>query len=149
MSGVVVTHIDDADDPLMTGTHAGSSGASVLSDPGADFKSCGVDPNVGQLVLNSTDGSEGVVIAVTEDTVTCTLAGGTNNTWSNGDTYIILKTETEDSSISQHWTDRRFGQKTTNPADLDEDGVFHADADLDQEDDEIFGPNQPERHYRG
>lgn len=155
MSGVAVTHIDaarDADDNitgLMTGTHKGADGASVLYDPGADFRSCGVDKNVAQLVLNDTDSSEGVVTASTEDTVTCTLAGGTNNTWANGDTYIILKTGTEDSAISQHWTDRRFGQKTTNPADLDEDGVFHADADIDEEDDEVFGPGQPERHYRG
>lgn len=155
MSGVSVTHLDaarDADDNivgLMTGTHRGADGVSVLYDPGADFKSCGVDPNVGQLVLNDTDGSEGVVTAVTEDTVTCTLAGGTDNDWDNGDTYIILKTDTEDSTISQHWTDRRFGQKVVNPNQLDEDGVFPADVDIDEEDDEVFGPNQPEKHYRG
>ena len=155
MSGVSVTHLDaarDADDNivgLMTGTHKGADGVSVLSDPGADFKSNGVHPTVAQLVLNDTDGSEGVVTAVTEDTVTCALTGGTNATWTNGDTYIILKTGTEDGVISQHWTDRRFGQKTTNPADLDDDGVFHADADIDEEDDEVFGPGQPEFHYRG
>ena len=149
MSGVPVTHIDDADAPLMTGTHKGGDDASVLSHPGADFKSCGVDPNVGQLVLNDTDGSEGVVTAVTEETVTCTLTGGTDNDWDNGDTYIILKTDTEDAIISTHWTDRRFGQKVTNPAQLDVDGVFPEDADLDEEDDEIFGPGQPMRQYRG
>ena len=146
MSGVAVTHIDDADDPLMTSTHKGSDTASVLSDPGADFRSCGVDPNVGQLILNDSDGSEGVVTAVTEDTVTCSLAGGSNNSWANGDTYIILKTDTEDSSISQHWTDRRFGHKVVNPNQLNEDGVFPEDYDLDEEDDEVWGPNQPERH---
>ena len=155
MSGVSVTHLDaarDADDNivgLMTGSHKGADGVSVLYDPGADFKSNGVHPTVAQLVLNDTDDSEGVVTAVTEDTVTCALTGGTNATWTNGDTYIILKTGVEDSNISQHWTDRRFGQKTTNPADLDDDGVFHADADIDEEDDEVFGPGQPTRHYRG
>ena len=149
MSGVPVTHIDDADYPLMTGTHKGADAASILSDPGADFKSCGVDPNVGQLVLNTTDSSEGVVTAVSEDTLTCTLAGGTNNSWANGDTYVILKTGTEDSVISTHWEERRFGTKVTNPAELNEDGVFPEDADLDQNDDEVWGPNQPEKHYRG
>ena len=142
-----VTHIDDADYPLMTGTHKGADGASVLSDSGADFKSCGVDPNVGQLVLNDTDGSSGVVTAVTEDTVTCTLAGGSNNSWANGDTYIILKTGVEDAVISTHWTDRRFGSKVNDPAQLNEDGVFPEDADLDEEDEEVFGPGQPDRSH--
>lgn len=149
MSGVPVTHIDDADAPLMTGTHRGADGASVLYDPGADFQSCGVDPNVAQLVLNDTDGSEGEVTAVTEDSVTCALTGGTNATWTNGDTYIILKTGTEDAVLSTHWTDRRFGQKVVNPNQLDEDGVFPSDADIDEEDEEVFGPGQPERNYRG
>lgn len=144
-----VTHTDDADAPLMTGTHAGADGASVLSNPGADFRSCGVDPNVGQLVLNDTDGSEGVVTAVTEDTVTCTLAGGSNNSWANGDTYIILKTDTEDAVISTHWTDRRFGQKVTDPAQLNEFGVFPEDHDIDEVEQEIFGPGQPIKHYKG
>ena len=147
--GVPVTHIDDADYPLMTGTHAGADAASVLSDPGADFKSCGVDPNVGQLVQNTTDVSEGVVTAVTEDTVTCTLAGGTDNKWDKDDVYVILKTGTEDGVISTHWTDRRFGTKVTNPTQLDEHGVFPQDADLDEEDEEVWGPGQPERNYRG
>jgi hypothetical protein len=146
MSGTAVTHIDDADDPLMTGSHKGGDDASVLSDPGADFKSCGVDPNVGQLVLNDTDGSSGVVTAVTEDSVTCSLSGGTDNDWDNGDTYIILKTETEDAIISSHWTDRRFGQKVTDPAQLNEEGVFPSDADLDEYEDEVWGPGQPEGH---
>ena len=143
--GIPVTHIDDASYPLMTGTHRGADAASVLYDPDADFESCGVDPNVGQLVQNTTDGSEGVVTAVTEDTVTCTLAGGTN-VWNNGDTYVILKGATEDAVLSTHWTDKRFGQKVTDPAQLNEDGVFPEDADLDEEDEEVFGPGQPEGH---
>ena len=157
MSGVPVTHIDaarDADDNitgLMTGTHKGADGVSVLYDPGADFKSCGVDPDLdnAQLVLNDTDDSEGEVTAVTEDSVTCALTGGTNATWTNGDTYIILKTGTEDAVISTHWTDRRFGQKVVNPSQLDKDGVCPEDADLDEEDEEVFGPGQPERNYHG
>lgn len=159
MSGVPVTHTDSAEysitsagivpgHPLMVGTHKGADGASVLSDPGADFKSNGVHPTVAQLVLNDTDGSEGAVTAVTEDTVTCSLTGG-DAEWDNGDVYIILKTGTEDAVISRHWTDRRFGTKVVNPNQLDEDGVFPEDADLDEVEDEIFGPGQPERNYRG
>ena len=144
-----VTHIDDASDPLMTGSHRGADGASVLYDPDADFESCGVNATIGQLVLNTTDGSQGVVTASTEDTVTVSLSGGSEDDWDNGDTYVILKTATEDSLISTHWTDKRFGQKVTDPAQLDEDGVFPADADIDEEDEEVFGPNQPERNYRG
>ena len=143
-SGVPVSHTDDADSPLMTGAHDGADGATVLQHMGADFKSCGVDPDVGQLVLNVTDGSEGVVTAVTEDTVTCTLTGGTDNDWDNGDTYKILKTATEDSLISTHWTDKRFGQKVTDPAQLNEFGVFPEDQDIDEVEKEIFGPGQPE-----
>lgn len=145
MSGYPTTHIDDVDYPLMTGTHDGADGAAILQDKGADFKSCGVDPDVGQLVKNTTDGSEGAVTAVTEDTITCTLAGGTNNTWSNGDTYAILKTGTEDTVLSTQYGDRRFGRKVTHEDQLTEDGYLLDDVDLDQDDDEVFGPGQPER----
>lgn len=138
----VVTHTDDADYPLLSGTHKGSDGASVLLDRGADFKSCGVHPDVGQLVLNSTDSSEGAVTAVTEDTVTCTLTGGTNNSWANGDTYVILKGGTEDATISRHYTDRLFGRKVTNPEELNKDGRFYEDEDLD---DEEWSPGFPEK----
>ena len=143
-----VTHIDDddTDECLMTGTHKGADGASVLSNRGADFKSCGVDPDLDLLLKNTTDGSEGTITASSEDTVTATLAGGTGNVWDNGDTYVILKTDTEDSIISTHYTDKRFGRKVTNPDQLD-DGVFPEDRDLDEDDEDVFGPDQPERMH--
>lgn len=141
---VSVTHLDDTAN--MEGTHKGADGAASLFDPGAGFRSNGIDPDLDLLIKNTTDSSEGPVTDADEDTITATLAGGTNNTWANGDEYETYLTDTEDSNISQHWTDRRFGQKTTNPADLDDDGVFHADADLDEEDDEVWSPGQPERH---
>ena len=145
MPGIAVTHIDDADYPLMTGTHKGATGASVLYDPGADFASCGVNAEVGQLVQNDTDSSEGACTASTEDTVTCTLAGGTNNSWTNGDTYIILKGATEDAVLSTQYTDKRYGRKVVNPSELDEDGYLVGDRDADEDDEDTFGPNQPER----
>ncbi len=142
-----VTYLDDTAN--MTGTHKGSNGAASLSDPGAGFRSTGIDPDLDLLIKNTTDGSEGPVTAATEDSITATLTGGTNNTWANGDAYETYLTDTEDSLISTHWTDKRFGQKVVNPAQLDEDGVFPEDADLDEKDDEVWGPGQPIRHYRG
>jgi len=143
--GVPVTHIDDADtdECLMTGSHKGADGASILSDPGADFKSCGAHPDLKLLIKNVTDGSEGEITASTEDTVIATLTGG-NNDWDKDDVYVILKTATEDSIISTHYTDKRFGRKVTNPDQLD-DGIFPEDVDLDDDDEDVFGPGQPER----
>jgi hypothetical protein len=88
MRAVITSHIDD--DHLATGTHSGADGGLVLRNKGADFKSCGV--TTGKAIYNTTDSSNGLITAVTEDTVTCTLSGGTNNTWTSGDTYKIYKT---------------------------------------------------------
>lgn len=142
MPGVPVTHIDDADHPLFAGTHKGADGSAVLRDPGALFITCGADKDLSLLVKNTTDGSEGALTAATDDTVTCTLAGGTDNDWDNGDEYVILKTDTEDAVISRHYTDKLFGRKVTDPAELTEDGRFPEDDDL--EDDE-WSPGFPER----
>ena len=142
MGGIAVTHIDDDAAPLFTGTHKGADAADVLSDPGADFISCGCDPDLSLLIKNSTDGSSGAVTAATEDTVTATLAGGTDNKWDNGDTYVILKTDTEDAVISTHYTDKRFGRKVTHKEQL-EDGLFPGDRDLDEDGEDVFGPGQP------
>jgi len=142
--GIPVTHIDDADEPLATGTHKGSDGASVLYHPGADFRSCGIDPDLDLLIQNDDDGSEGTITASTENTVTATLTGGTNNYWNNGDTYIIFKTTTEDSHISTIYTDKRFGRKVTDQNQL-EDGLFPEDKDLDEDEENVFGPGQPEK----
>ena len=141
----IETHIDD--EPLAEGTHKWPTGASYLNDPGADFKSCGVMD--GLLVKNTTDGSSGTIDGnsnVTEDTVTVTLTGGTNNTWAIDDEYEIYKTGTEDSVISHIYTDRRFGQKVTQ--DVLVKGYFPEDMDLDEEDDDVFGPGQPENPRR-
>jgi len=142
--GIPVTFTDDEDNCLATGTHKGADGASILKDPEADFLSCGINSDVGQAIYNDTDGSNGTVTASTEDTVTCTLTGGTNNTWANGDTYFIYKTDTKGATLSTHYTDKRFGRKVTDKAEL-VDGIQPADADLDEHDEHVFGPGQPER----
>lgn len=140
MRAVKVSHIDD--DYLATGTHKGADGGKVLRNKGADFWSCGI--TAGVAVYNTTDGSDGVVTAVTEDEVTCTLADGTSDTWTRGDTYKIYKTDTKDSAISTLSTDRRFGRKVVKDDILNSKGFFLDDVDLDQDQDHVFGPNQPE-----
>jgi len=143
MRAIKVSHIDD--EYLATGTHKGADGGKVLRNKGADFKSCGI--TIGVAIQNDTDSSAGLVTAVTEDTVTCTLSGGTNNTWTNGDTYYIFKTAAEDTFISAVYTDRRFGRKVTKDDTLTEKGFFPDDVDLDETDDHVWGPNQPERSH--
>ncbi len=136
----IVIHKDT--DSLAFGTHSGPDGALVLWDKGADFKSCGVA--IGLAIYNDTDVSNGLVTAVTEDTVTCTLAGGTNNTWSLDDEYSIYKTAAYETKISTIYTDKRFGRKATQKSQLD-DQLFPEDRDLDEDNEDIFGPGQPER----
>jgi hypothetical protein len=140
---IPVTHRDT--DYLFTGTHKGASGTLTLNDPGRDFRSSGAI--VGLAIHNDTDSSTGLITAVTEDTVTCTLSGGSINTWSVGDTYKIYKTAVYDSKISTHWTDKRYGRKAMRKSDL-VNGLFPDDIDVDENTENIFGPGQPER-FRG
>lgn len=44
---------------------------------------------VGKTVYNLTDGSSGTITGITIDTITATLAGGSDNDWDIGDEYII------------------------------------------------------------
>ena len=143
MRAIKVAHIDD--EYLATGTHKGADGGLVLNNQGADFLSCGI--TIGVAIQNNDDSSAGLVTAVTEDTVTCTLAGGSNNTWTNGDTYYIFKTAAEDTFISSLNVDRRYGRKVVKGDILTERGHFPEDVDLDENSEKVFGPNQPERGH--
>ena len=136
--GVAETHLDS--DYSFRG-HASADGGLVLLDRGACFESCGAI--IGVAIYNDTDGSNGLVTVVTEDTVTCTLAGGVNNTWSKNDQYSIYKTPEKDFLISKIYTDKRFGNKALSKDDL-EDGLFPEDRDLDENGEEVFGPGFPE-----
>ena len=82
--GAAELHKDDT--PFATGTHKNATSA-VLSDPGKDFKSCGVATGV--LIKNTTDGSSGTITAVAEDSVTGTLSGGTLGTNQDFTTFNI------------------------------------------------------------
>ena len=134
------THRDT--DPLATGTHKGAASLTI-NDPGKDFDSCGV--MVGLAVKNTTDVSAGLVTAVTEDTVTCTLAGGSLNTFTNGDTYAIYKTATYNSLISSIYVDKRFGHRAVTRDELTENNLFPEDVDLDENGEKVFGKGQPQR----
>lgn len=127
--------------PLFEGTHKGATGLT-LNDPGADFLSCGA--SVGLAIYNDTDESNGLITALTENTVTCTLAGGTLNTWTSGDEYSIYATAAYNTKISTTYTDKRYGRKVTDPAKLDND-LFPEDRDLDEDNEDVFGPGQPQR----
>jgi len=140
----LVKNKDDAG--LFYSTHKGATGLTIV-DPGKDFKSCGV--TVGLAVKNVTDDSTGLVTAVSETSVTCTLSGGSLNTFTAGDYYRIYCTDTIDDLISSHYTDKRFGTKVTNRNELDRHGIMAGDEDLDEEHQDIFGPGQPEPMNRG
>lgn len=132
------------DDPFAKGAHKWPANSSVLRDPGKDFKSCGVQTGV--LIKNITDGSEGLITAVTEDTITVTLSGGTDNDWDVGDEYEVYITDTYESIISSIWTDRSRGWKSDK--DKLNRGWRPEDEDLDRETKHVFGPGQPERSHR-
>jgi len=131
--GVAVVHRDT--DYLSTGTQKGSG--TTITDAGKDFKSCGV--YAGLAVKNDTASTSGHVVSVTENTVTTDIAFAT------GATYRIFKTTDYDSLISKHFTDRRFGDKVTNKAELI-NGIKPNDRDYDEEMRHVFAPGQPERY---
>jgi len=70
-----------------SGVHSGIT-SPTLNVPGAGWT---VNEWVGELVLNLTDGSSGIVTSNTTDTITASLAGGTSNNWEVTDLYYIDK----------------------------------------------------------
>jgi hypothetical protein len=113
-----------------------------LYSPGHDFRSCGVTP--GQAITNDTDGSAGVIVTVAEDELTCTLEGGSRANWAAGDQFSIYASSLYGMKISTIWTDRRFGRKVMGN-DILIDGLIPDDVDLDELNENIFGPGQPKR----
>ena len=64
-------------------THTGPNNATVLRNNSATYVSDGVV--IGDIVLNTTDGSWGEVTALTQTTITAALRQGTDNVWDSGD----------------------------------------------------------------
>ena len=140
MSKTAAREIKRDDQPLFTGTHEGGSSSSTLYVQGAMFRALGVDPQLGQYVANTTQGTYGNVTAATNDEVTVSGV-----TWDYGDSYEIYVTDTKNSYISSVWTDVSRGWKVTDQKEVDSRGWRPEDADLDGHNRaKIFGPGQPE-----
>ena len=59
---------------------------STLTDTSGDFS----DVSAGDIVHNTSDGSDGIVLSKTSSTVlVVALFNGTNNDWTSGDAYVI------------------------------------------------------------
>ena len=87
-------HFTIIDDPVLdnqvtgtaTGDGAASGGQCILTDTAADFS----DVSAGDIVHNTTDGSDGVVLSKTSTTVLVTaLFNGTADDWTSSDAYVI------------------------------------------------------------
>jgi len=81
-------------DILFSGTHDGATNNADLIDTGRDFTTLRI--KIGDIAKNVTDGSQGVITAIVSDTITATLAGGTDNDWDTSDVYNILDGDTLD-----------------------------------------------------
>lgn len=69
--------------------HTGADNAASLTDSMAKFRTKGILSGEGMILYNLTDGSQGYVTAVTETNLEAALAGGVDNHWDEGDTYLI------------------------------------------------------------
>lgn len=94
---------------LINVDNSGGAGNAALTDTTVNFVNFGVEPNVGMIVYNITDGSGGPITAVTATTVTATLAGGTTNLWSDGDEYRLTTLKTPQRSQIEVFLDITAG----------------------------------------
>lgn len=82
----------------VTGTHKTGYAASAFLVDSAGRNLATLGALAGYPIFNTTDGSSGVITAIgnqdaTNDKVTATLSGGTNNYWSVGDSFQIPMSE--------------------------------------------------------
>lgn len=115
---VYVSTFIGVDGPSVYGTHNASNDAIVLSDSTAAWS-----PNewVGYTIYNSTDASAGIITSNTENTITATLAGGTENKWDTNDQYALNPDHgrTQSQATASHWgvfVEEATGNKITNPS---------------------------------
>ena len=69
-----------------SGVHDGSDDAVLMTDGGIDI---GTDALIGMTVYNITDGSSCTITDNAATTITCTLAGGTDNNWDANDVWQV------------------------------------------------------------
>jgi len=84
---------------LLVGVHGGAGPADVaLSDVNGDFITKGVRPLTGQVLYNITQGTNGVVTAVTDTTIT-----GNGVTWNALDEYRISTMNGSELATAEHY----------------------------------------------
>lgn len=83
---------------LITGAHEGAMAAPTLTDSQGDFLTRGVQPNVGMILYNLTQGTDGPVTAVTQTTITATGV-----TWDTADLYRICLINGIEISTIEHY----------------------------------------------
>jgi hypothetical protein len=90
-------------DSRLSRVHTGENNAAILTDSMARFRTKGVESNVGMIVYNLTDGSQGVVTAVDDNNITAPLEGGTENLWDAGDEYLIVTIDATDRASVEYY----------------------------------------------
>lgn len=90
---------------LLSRLHDGANNAGVLTDSQIDFEEQGIEANKGMVVYNVTDGSSGVVAAVSGHTLTATLTGGTDNDWDTNDRYRIVTIDSHEIATIELYLD--------------------------------------------
>jgi hypothetical protein len=85
-SGTISGRITPVIVALSSGVHDGDNDAAIMTDSGIDL---GAGTLVGMTVYNVTDGSSCTVTANAATTITCTLAGGTDNNWDTDDVWQV------------------------------------------------------------
>ena len=79
-------HANNRNVKCWTGRHTGANNAAILTDSTQSWTAKAL---IGYQVFNSLDGSSGFITDNTANTVTATLAGGTDNDWDTADEYEI------------------------------------------------------------
>ena len=69
-----------------SGVHDGGADQAIMTDAGIDI---GANALVGMTVYNVTDVSSCTITANAATTITCTLSGGTDNNWDDGDVWQV------------------------------------------------------------
>lgn len=69
-----------------SGVQDGGNDQAILTDSGESFT---VDSYIGMTLYNVTDGSSCTVLDNDGTTITCTLTGGTDNNWDDGDVWQV------------------------------------------------------------
>ena len=90
---------------LLVGAHDGAGPAdAALQDTTVNFRNAGAVENTGQMLENTTQGTSGLITAVTETTLTATGV-----TWANGDIYRSAFLNTAERAIVEHYLNITVG----------------------------------------